>query len=141
MPRVITFAFSDSIQITKQENGREITALVNPIAVLKPRYMPGTLSFGLTLSILDLDLSQANEIEVQVVAPSGAKMEPLGKIEIPPAPIQDMGVLHRNYHGIALNIDARNYNLPEEGDYKVLVIVNGEQVSENLMPVYCVKEV
>ena len=127
------FLLCDSIEHKQMPCG-EIQKLVSPQVVLRPMFIPGNFSFGVSIGVRGLKISEAIKLKFAVLAPDGNVVQ-----ESPETLIETDGVkdtLPEEHQGLMINIDIRNLVIQEEGVYKFVLTVNGEQLEPQDVPIY-----
>lgn len=133
MPKLATFTLCEDITAITNDNGERKTCLTGPKASLSLSRIPGNFSFGIGLGLVNVDWSRDRKIAFEIWSPSGTCVEKSETIEIPDEYANtDIPVAQQN---ISFNAKVENMNVPEEGNYKFVLFVNGERVGEKSFPV------
>lgn len=133
MPKLATFTLCEDITAITNDNGERKTCLTGPKASLSLSCIPGNFSFGIGLGLVNVDWSRDRKIAFEIWSPSGTCVEKSETIEIPDEYANtDIPVAQQN---ISFNAKVENMNVPEEGNYKFVLFVNGERVGEKSFPV------
>lgn len=133
MPKLATFTLCEDITAITNDNGERKTCLTGPKASLSLSRIPGNFSFGIGLGLVNVDWSRDRKIAFEIWSPSGTCVEKSETIEIPDEYANtDIPVAQQN---ISFNAKVENMNVPEEGNYKFVLFVNGERVGEKSFPI------
>ena len=111
-------------------NGDSLNA-VGVLSVITPEFVPGTFSFSIIISVLDIDVTKNNKIQIVFCNPDGKEIVNTNDIEIPPNPNKDSIGIPNEYQGLNMCMDLRNVIFEKEGLYTTKVIVNDEQIGKN----------
>ncbi len=135
MGRLNNFIYCMNAERVSNEGKGDFINAMGVLSVLIPEFVPGTFSFSIVFSVLDIDVSKNNSI--QIVFSKNKDTNPLvnsGVIMIPPVPDEDGGVrLPNEYRGLNMSMDFRNVVFEEEGVYNTAVYCNGELLANNLI--------
>lgn len=134
MAKVTMFALCDSVNNVQGPQGRMLTTLVEPRVVLRPLYIPGNFSFGVTVGVCGVDLDKPASILVKILGPDGDTAYQLGELTVPAS--GGDSTLPRAYHGFMFNMDIRNMPVKAEGTYKFVLTVNGEDLEAQEIPIF-----
>ena len=133
MPKLATFTLCEDITAITNDNGERKTCLTGPKASLSLSRIPGNFSFGIGLGLVNVDWSRDRKIAFEIWSPSGTCVKKSETIIIPDEYANtDIPVAQQN---ISFNAKVENMNVPEEGNYKFVLFVNGERVGEKSFPV------
>lgn len=115
-------------------SGDSINAM-GVMSALTPEFVPGTFSFSIIFSVLDVDVSGNNTIQI-VFSKDGDNNNLVnsGMITIPPMPNVDEVGLPNEYKGLNMSMDFRNVIFETEGLYNTSVLFNGKLLATN--PIY-----
>lgn len=115
-------------------SGDSINAM-GVMSALTPEFVPGTFSFSIIFSVLDVDVSGNNTIQI-VFSKDGENNDLInsGIITIPPMPDVDEVGLPNEYKGLNMSMDFRNVIFETEGLYNTSVLFNGKLLAIN--PIY-----
>ena len=134
MPKIATFTLCEDITASINGNGERRTCLTGPKAVLSLSHIPGNCSFGIGLGLINVDWSRDRKIAYEIWSPNGTCVEKSETLEIPDKYANvAVPVAQQN---ISLNIKVMNMHVPKEGDYKFVLLINGECVGERTFPVF-----
>lgn len=104
------------------------------LTVFTPEFVPGTFSFSILFSILDIDTNSNGQIKIVFKDGNGNELVNTGEITVPPIPA-DVGVqLPPKYVGYNLSMDFRNVVFEAEGEYATDIYFNGMLLGTN--PIY-----
>lgn len=115
-------------------NGDSINAM-GVLSTLTPEFVPGTFSFSIIFSVLDVNVLGNNTIQI-VFSKEGEEKGLIntGIITIPPMPNEDKSGLPDRFKGLNMSMDFRNVIFEEEGLYNTAVFFNGQLLANN--PIY-----
>lgn len=115
-------------------NGESVNA-IGVLSALTPEFVPGTFSFSIIFSVLDIDISGNNTIRI-VFSKKGEDKALVnsGIINIPPMPDTKEIDLPSEYKGLNMSMDFRNVIFETEGIYSTEVFFNNQLLAEN--PIY-----
>lgn len=118
----------------KDGNGDSINA-IGVMSALTPEFVPGTFSFSIIFSVLDVDVTGNNTIQI-IFSKDGEdnNLVNSGIITIPPVPNVDEVGLPNEYKGLNMSMDFRNVIFESEGLYNTAVLFNGQLLAIN--PIY-----
>lgn len=133
MAKVTMFMLCDSVNNVPGPQGA-ISHLIAPQLVLRPAFIPGNFSFGLSIGVQDLDIKKPIKLVFTITAPDGKVLQKADEAEIPAMNQED--TLPSEQQGLMLNLDIRNLVIHEEGAYKFALCVNGEALEEQTIPIY-----
>lgn len=135
MAKLAMFMLCDSINNSPNPHGTgAIPSLVSPCVVLRPLFVPGTFSFGITVGVRGVDLENPMELKMQIVSPTGQTVQDFGQAQLPPLGIED--TMPKAYQGFMMNLDIRNMPVPEEGVYHFQIELNGNALETQEIPIY-----
>lgn len=102
------------------------------LSVLTPEFVPGTFSFSIIFSVLDVDILGNNTIQI-IFSKDGERdfLVNSGIITIPPMPNEDEIGLPNEYKGLNMSMDFRNVIFETEGLYNTDVFFNGQLLANN----------
>lgn len=133
MPKLATFTLCEDITAITNDNGERKTCLTGPKASLSLSRIPGNFSFGIGLGLVNVDWSRDRKIAFEIWSPSGTCVEKSETIEIPDEYANtDIPVAQQS---ISFNAKVKNMNVPEEGNYKFVLLINGKCVGEKSFPI------
>lgn len=136
MPKVTAFMLADDVTGLQVNSDRQVPALVNPHAVLRPKYIPSTFSFSFSICIIDVDVDNPLELKMVIEDPTGAPIqEPLNINVSQKIRIQDDS-LPSEYRSITANVSVRNLPLATSGIYYLVPYVNSEPLEKQMIPVF-----
>lgn len=135
MVRLNNFIYCLNTERIFNERREENINAVGVLTALVPEFVPGAFSFAIIFSVLGIDLSQNNNIQI-TFSKDGDK-EPMvdsGVVVLPPDK-GDSGLgLPDEYKGVVMSMDFRNVIFETEGVYNTAVFINGQLLANN--PVY-----
>lgn len=101
------------------------------MSAITPEFVPGTFSFSIVFSVLDVDPEQNNRIQIIFSDDEGKEIVNSGEIQLPMANIPDPICLPKEYQGMNMTMDLRNVVFEKEGVYKTSIIFNGNNIGTN----------
>lgn len=112
-------------------SGDSINAM-GVMSALTPEFIPGTFSFSIIFSVLDVDVSENNTIQI-IFSKDGEdnNLVNSGIITIPPISNMDEVGLPNEYKGLNMSMDFRNVIFETEGLYNTSVLFNGKLLETN----------
>lgn len=132
MAKVISFLMYEStIQGIKTDGSRNDTFIINPMVALHPKFIPSNFSFSFWLGLYDLKLSDDSKIVLHIHSPSGKEVFSL-EVKVNGENQKPLNNLAKA-KTLTLNVDARNVELPEVGDYLLSAVIDGEKVDQTLI--------
>ena len=120
MSKITNFVYCLSVE---REN--ENINANNIISVLTPEFVPGSFSFSLIFSVLDLDISKENSVQIIFKTAEGeSTLVDSGEINIPIPEIKNEIDLPSEQVGLNMSMDLRNVVFEKEGLYVTNVYIN-----------------
>jgi len=108
---------------------------IGVLSALTPEFVPGTFSFSIIFSVLDIDISGNNTIQIIFSKETEEKnLVDSGVITLPAIPDTNEIGLPNEYRGLNMSMDFRNVVFESEGLYNTTVIFNGQLLTNK--PVY-----
>lgn len=132
MPNIATFILCDSVEYLTNPN--PLLKLVNPIYMLRPKYIPGIFSFGIAFGIEDIKINENHEIQIIILSPDKKEVHKSQQISYP-LPSNDPG-LPLEYQGFMFAMDIRNLELPSEGGYICTIYIDKVEVGSKKFGVF-----
>ncbi|HJC48535.1 MAG TPA: hypothetical protein IAA04_10830 [Candidatus Lachnoclostridium pullistercoris] len=137
MADLTNFIYCINAERIPSKNGK--TDSVNAIGVLSsltPEFVPGTFSFSVIFSVLDIDISGNNTVQITFFREGEQEnLVDSGVITIPPlSPDSDDIQLPPKYQGLNMSMDFRNVIFEQEGLYNTKVIFNDQVLA--IKPIY-----
>lgn len=137
MADLTNFIYCINAERIPSKNGK--TDSVNAIGVLSsltPEFVPGTFSFSIIFSVLDIDISGNNTVQITFFREGEQEnLVDSGVITIPPlSPDSDDIQLPPKYQGLNMSMDFRNVIFEQEGLYNTKVIFNDQVLA--IKPIY-----
>ncbi len=130
MPRLANFIYCLNAERIQNSDGKgEVTNAMGVLSTMIPEFVPGMYSFSVIFSILNMDASIENEIQL-LFSKVGSK-EPLvdtGVVKLSPVSDKDEVIVPDYYKGLNLSFDFRNLVFEEEGAYETRIIFNQEDL-------------
>lgn len=134
MANIVSFVVCDAINNISPDGERSVPALVAPQIALRPQFIPGNFSFGISVGVADIDLKVENRIRLTISDPAENIIHALGENELPRVPAKD--TMPQAFQGFMLAIDIRNLPIQSEGEYKFSVYLNDECIGVQTIPVF-----
>lgn len=117
-----SIVFCDSTQQVPAPDGNKVTMLINPTAVLTPRFIPGMFSFAVAFCVRGMTQAEAFEGNVRLCDPDGKDVSKLEMaLELP-----------ENYQSLTCCVDFRNVVIEREGIYRIEITVAGKMATETV---------
>lgn len=135
MARLTNFIYCiDAERVPSNEGKGENINAMGVLSALTPEFVPGTFSFSIVFSVLDVDVSTNNTIQIKFSKKGEEKnLVNTGVITIPPLPNDDEIGLPKEYKGLNMSMDFRNVIFETEGLYNTSVIFNGKLLADNFI--------
>ena len=112
-------------------NGGGINA-IGVVSALIPEFIPGTFSFSIIFSVLDVNINDNNTIQITFSKDGEEKnLVDSGVITIPPSQEENEVLLPDEYKGLNMSMDLRNVVFETEGLYKTTICFNGQFLPDN----------
>lgn len=136
MANLTNFIYCINAERVPAGNGKgESINAIGVLATLTPEFVPGTFSFSIIFSILDIDISGNNIIRIVFSKDGEDKtLVDSGTVLIPPISNDDAIDLPAEYKGLNMSMDFRNVIFESEGIYKTTIFFNDQLLSVN--PIY-----
>lgn len=129
MPHITTFMYSEGHFQENTPNGPK-PHVVAPLLVLTPFFIPGTLSFSVTLGILEVDIERENKLNLKFINPVGEIIIDTGELKLPIINDPNIFSLPQDMRGMTLCVGFQNAVFRTEGTYKTQVFFNEELLGE-----------
>lgn len=135
MAKLANFMYCINAERVPAVDGKgESLNAIGVMSVLMPEFVPGTFSFSVIFSILDIDTSETNVIRIvflkegedNVLADSGI-------IALPPMSDTNGIDLPDEYKGLNMSMDFRNVVFETEGVYNTKILFNNQLLEDNLI--------
>ena len=133
MAKVTMFMLCDTVNNVPGVQG-VVPHLVSPQVVLRPMFIPGNFSFGVSIGVQEVDLKKNTKLQFWVIAPSGKIIQESQITEIPAVGQED--TIPAEQQGFVMNLDIRNLVIDEEGKHIFKLKVNEQVVEEQIIPIY-----
>lgn len=119
---------------SRDGSGEGINA-IGVLSALTPEFVPGTFSFSIIFSVLDIDVTGNNTVRI-VFSKSGenSALVDSGIISLTPMDGADKVGLPNEYKGLNMSMDLRNVIFEEEGIYHTEVYFNNQLLGDK--PIY-----
>ena len=134
MANLVSFVICESINNMPAANMGVVPTLVAPQVALRPQFIPGNFSFGISVGLTGIDLNKVNKVRFTIKNPDNNVVQASGFTELP-IPPQDTA-LPAQYQGFMMSIDIRNLAIHSEGVYIVAFYLNDECVGERIIPIF-----
>ncbi|EGT0681288.1 MULTISPECIES: DUF6941 family protein [Clostridium] len=130
MAKITTFLYCESTQ--PGPNGA--VTLNGPMQIMTPKYIPSAFSFSIFIGIIDLDVTEPHNIQfIFRNKDNNYEVINTGKLNLQ-TPENGYKVLPKELRGIMANLDFRNAELKNEGEYITEVILDNNLIGE--YPIY-----
>lgn len=134
MAKISSFMICESVMNIQMPQGESVPQLHAPLSVLRPPYIPGSYSFGISLGITGASFTSDNKVRLGILSPDGTEIFNSGEINL--GKIPEEKIIPLQYQGFVLTTDIRNLVFPREGLYYAEVTINGESAGKHPFPVY-----
>lgn len=131
MPRITTFMYSEGTLHEPIPNGQRLH-VVSPLITFTPVFIPGTMSFSVTIGLLDIDIEKEHTLQLKFISPildEDAVID-TGVVDVPRNIDPSMFELPPDMRGIILNLGFQNVVFRHEGIYKTQVFFDGDSLGE-----------
>lgn len=133
MAKLVSFMLSSQL-VNTTIGSATVQQLINPLIVLRPKFIPSEYSFAITVGINDIDTKGENAIRILMTTPSGKDVVDTKDVPLPSDPVDV--TLPDNLHGFVLTLPVQNAVIDEEGCFSLTIFINGESISTQSIPVY-----
>lgn len=133
MAKLTNFIYCINAERVPSNDGKgESLNAMGVLSALTPEFVPGTFSFSIIFSVLDIDILANNTIRI-IFSKKGEEKELVnsGVISIPPLPDDEEIGLPKEYKGLNMSMDFRNVIFEAEGLYNTAVIFNNQLLGNN----------
>lgn len=130
MVRVVTFIYSDDVKfensVANPAENKPNTAIINPLLMIRPPFIPCLYSFSISLGIQGFDPTQSNTLRIVFSKTDGEILVDSENVnlQIDNAPSD----LPTHLRGVMFNMDFRNVVMQHNGTYQTEVFFNGESL-------------
>lgn len=127
------FVICDNAQVVPTpDNQGAITVLVNPQPVLRPKYIPGVMSFTISFGVVGILITDIKSVEVKLRYHEASTpcMTARQDVAIELGMDADPSDAFPTF-----NFDMRNVDMQSEGDYSVDILINDELVTTHTLTV------
>ncbi|MCM3651346.1 DUF6941 family protein [Metabacillus litoralis] len=131
MPHISTFMYSEGALNEQIPNGQRLHVVV-PLLTFSPMFIPGTMSFAITVGILGVDVEKEHKLQIKFINPQKSD-EPIvdsGEIVLPKTNDQNMYDLPPDMRGLVLNFNFQNVVFRTEGIYSTTVFLDGDSLGD-----------
>lgn len=130
MPRITAFVYCENVQNENTQLGPK-SNIISPMSVLRPMFIPGTFSFSIFISLLDVKIEESHIF--RIVFTNGIKdIVDTKNVNIPAHNIEsDLPEFER---GFMFSMDFRNVVFENEGSYTSKVYFDDMPIGE--YPIY-----
>ena len=136
MAKLAAFMLCDSINTIPIPAGGVLQQLISPQIALRPQFVPGNFSFGVTVGVQGVDLHITNRIRFTISDSHGKVIQDSGTSESPPIPEDVPETMPKEYQGFLMNMDIRNLVINENGEYLFSIYVNDELIGTQSVPIF-----
>lgn len=135
MARTYLFVYSESVSQVPTPQGMKI-AVVSPLLFLAPPITPSAYSFGITFGIIGLDITIKHNVKITFVnCTDHSNTFIIQDGELPPMPVVPGVKAPDRDKGIIGSLVAQNILLRNSGEYKTIIEVDGDVISEHTIDV------
>ena len=132
MAKLSSFIYCISAERTPAVGGKgEMINAMGVLSAITPEFVPGTFSFSIIFSVIDINTEQNNRIQIIFSNNEGKEIINSGEIQLPKADVADPVNIPDEYKGINMCMDLRNVVFEKEGVYKTTIIFDGEDIGSN----------
>ena len=109
------------------------TNLISPQLALRPDFIPGNFSFGLCVGISAVQ-PEDEKIQFTIIGPSEVIIHEASNIPLNNLKVDNNVPLEAR--GFIVSIDARNVCIEQEGEYRFILTINGEETDSRSFYIY-----
>ena len=132
MAKLSSFIYCINSERTPTLDGKgETINAIGILSVITPEFVPGTFSFSIIFSIVDIDLKQDNRIKIIFTDDNDKEILNSNEIILPTENLVDTLNIPDEYKGINMCMDLRNIVFEKDGVYKTTIIFNGNEIGTN----------
>lgn len=131
MANLTSFIYCLNAERNQNPQGKGETINANGVlTVMSPEFIPGTFSFSIIFSILDVNIEQSGLVVVIFKDSEGKEIINTGTLTIPSSPIDGVLELPKEYIGYNLCMDFRNVVFEHEGEYMTEIYFNSTLIGQ-----------
>lgn len=133
MAKLSSFIYCLNAERVRTVDGKgELINAMGVLSAITPEFVPGTFSFSIIFSIINVDIKKNNSIQIIFLDNDNKEIINSNVISLPPAEVEDDAVsIPDEYKGLNMSMDMRNVVLEKEGLYHTKIIFNGEPIGTN----------
>ena len=122
MAKVVTITYCEGIESNGGKN-----SIVNPLPILRPMYVPGMYSFGISVGIVDFN--RYDEHTIRIVFRNSESKQEVINTDILPLPQEAVNTsIPDDLQNIVLNMEFKNAVFDQEGTYETVVYFDEEEI-------------
>lgn len=135
MAKLTNFIYCINAERVPANEGKgERMDAIGVLSAITPEFVPGTFSFSIIFSVLDVDVSVDNTIQIKFSKCGEEKnLVDTGVVTIPSLPNEDEIGLPNEYKGLNMSMDFRNVIFETEGLYNTAVLFNNQLLADNII--------
>ena len=137
MAKLTSFVYCLNVERIKPADGQgENINAMGLLTALIPEYIPGTFSFSIAFSVLDIDVASSNNnIRIVFLRKDGDLIVvDSGIINLPKLEDPNEISIPNEFKGLNMSMDLRNVVFEKEGVYTTKIYFNGDLLHES--PIY-----
>ncbi len=119
--------------------GPQQVVIVSPVLMLRPKHVPTQFSFAVTIGLRGFDISATTppKLHWKIVAPNGQEIfdSPIMPLQSPSLIPEGIELLPPEEANIILGLNIQNLDIPEQGNYKIIVYVDDKEIGSQNVPV------
>ena len=131
---VISFLISSAGYQSQNEQGHPMIRIENPLGVIRPQSIPGSIPFVITFCARDIDINAVHQVRVIIVDPYMQERE-IVKTNNLILGGTDEDNLPREYQGFIANVNVSNYIFESAGIHRIIIEIDNEQAAYEI-PVF-----
>lgn len=120
----VSFIVSEDIQSQSLQNSPLAkTIIINPIFIMRTKWIPTTLSLGITIITSGIDFSKEHDVQITLInRTSGITIYDTGKTNI--------NIPGGNADNFNFAVELKNMDFEDEGFYDMVLVVDGKTYSD-----------
>ena len=132
MIKLKNFVYCNNVERNQIPNGGESLNAMGIVSALIPEFIPGSFSFSIVFSILGVDVTKSNSIQIVFAQKDNNKtLVDTGTISIPPTTRDEHVLIPDDYFGFNMSMDFRNVVFEEEGVYYTKSVFTGIDIGQS----------
>lgn len=136
MPRISTFMYCEATGEEALPDGQKRLHVVQPMQILNPVFIPGTLNFSIVFGLLGIETEKSHQLQFLFRKKGSEEAAILNTNTINLQPMFDPAELElpAEQRGLIGNLSFQNVIFRSEGNYESEIIFDGESLG--IFPIY-----